>query len=168
MLALKLFFIFLKIGFFTFGGGIGMIPIMQKDLVEKYSLLTEKEFLDAVAIGYITPGPVAITATFAGYKIAGISGAFSSTIGVILPSFIILSILVKNYKRLENSYTDSFLRGIFSAVIGLILYVTVKMGFSTLASLESIIFWILIIFLILKFDYSLGIISGAILGLFFL
>lgn len=170
MLELKLFLIFLKIGFFVFGGGIAMIPLMQKDLVERYSFLTNKEFLDAVAIGYATPGPVAITATFAGYKIAGLTGAFFSTLGIILPSLIIMSILIRTYKKMKNKYIDSILKGIFSGVIGLIFYVTLNLGIYTLDNLKSIIICILLFFIIFRFkiDYSIGIISGAILGLYLL
>jgi chromate transporter len=166
MLKLKIFLIFLKIGFFTFGGGIAMIPLMQKYLVEKYCLLTNKEFLDAVAIGYATPGPVAITATFAGYKIAGFLGAVLSTSGIVLPSFLTMSILIKSYKKIKNKSIDFILRGIILGVIGLIFYITLNLGIYTLDNLKSLILFVFIFFIIYKFkiDYTIGIFLSAILG----
>jgi chromate transporter len=91
---LALFGVFFKIGIFTFGGGQAMIPLLQKDLVIRLGWITMKEFLDFVAISEITPGPVAINmATFVGYKLRAFSGALVTSLGVILPSFIIILII---------------------------------------------------------------------------
>ena len=87
----ELFLTFLKIGAFTFGGGYAMIPLIQKETVEKKKWIQDEEILEIVAIAESTPGPIAINAaTFVGYRIAGFWGAFVSTIGVVLPSFLLI------------------------------------------------------------------------------
>lgn len=91
---LTLFLTFFKIGAFTFGGGYAMVPLIQKEVTEKRDWITDDEMLDIVAIAESTPGPIAInTATFVGYKVAGFWGAFVSTLGVILPPFVIISVI---------------------------------------------------------------------------
>ncbi len=92
--AFRLFLTFFRIGAFTFGGGYAMIPLIQKETVEKKGWLSDEEILEIIAIAESTPGPIAINAaTFVGYKTAGIPGSFMATFGVVLPSFIIISIL---------------------------------------------------------------------------
>ena len=84
---------FLKIGAFTFGGGYAMIPLIQKEVVEKHKWMTDDDILEIVAIAESTPGPIAINAaTFVGYRTAGFFGAFCATVGVVLPSFVIISV----------------------------------------------------------------------------
>ena len=90
----KLFCIFFKIGAFTFGGGYAMIPLIQKEVVENNKWITDEDILDIIAIAESTPGPIAInSATFVGFKIAGFWGAAASTFGVVLPSFVIISLI---------------------------------------------------------------------------
>lgn len=90
----SLFLTFLKIGAFTFGGGYAMVPLIQKEVTEKNEWISDEEMLDVIAIAESTPGPIAVnTATFVGYKIAGFWGAFVSTLGVILPPFVIISLI---------------------------------------------------------------------------
>ncbi len=89
-----LFGVFFKIGAFTFGGGYAMIPLIQKEVSENRNWISEEEILDVFAISESTPGPIAInSATFIGYKIAGFWGSFFATFGVVLPSFIIISLI---------------------------------------------------------------------------
>lgn len=91
---LQLFLAFLKIGAFTFGGGYAMIPLIQKEMAENKKWVTDEEILEIVAIAESTPGPIAINAaTFVGYRAAGFWGAALSTAGVVLPSFLIISLL---------------------------------------------------------------------------
>ena len=91
---LQLFLAFLKIGAFTFGGGYAMIPLIQKEMAENKKWVTDEEILEIVAIAESTPGPIAINAaTFVGYRVAGFWGAALSTAGVVLPSFLIISLL---------------------------------------------------------------------------
>ena len=87
----KIFLTFLKIGAFTFGGGYAMIPLIQRESVEKHQWVTEDDILDIVAIAESTPGPIAInSATFVGYRAAGVLGSACATLGVVLPSFVII------------------------------------------------------------------------------
>lgn len=92
--ALTLFLTFFKIGAFTFGGGYAMIPIIEKEMCEKHKWLKGEEILDIFAISESTPGPIAInSATFVGFRVAGVLGSFCATLGVVLPSFIVISII---------------------------------------------------------------------------
>lgn len=99
-----LFITFFKIGLFTFGGGYAMMPLFQKELVERHGWIDEEEILDIFAIAESTPGVVAVnSATFVGYKIKKIKGSISATVGVVLPSFIIISIIslfIMQFKQL--------------------------------------------------------------------
>ena len=93
-LCLSLFLTFFKIGLFTFGGGYAMIPLIQREAGEKKHWITEADLMDIVAIAESTPGPIAVNAaTFVGRQVAGVSGAACATFGVILPSFLIISLL---------------------------------------------------------------------------
>ena len=93
-LCLSLFLIFARIGAFTFGGGYAMLPLLQREIVEKRQWATEEELMDYYAIGQCTPGVIAVnTATFIGFKKKGILGAICATLGVIAPSIIIILIL---------------------------------------------------------------------------
>ena len=91
---LKLFFTFAKVGAITFGGGLAMLPILQREIVDKHQWATEEELLDYYAIGQCTPGIIAVnTATFIGYKQAGVLGGIMATLGVIFPSIVIITII---------------------------------------------------------------------------
>jgi len=91
MMLIQLFLEFFKVGLFTFGGGYAMIPLIQKDIVEGHRWLNMEQFADIIAIAEMTPGPIAVnSATFVGYKVAKFWGALVSTIGVILPSFLVI------------------------------------------------------------------------------
>ncbi len=88
---LPLFLTFLRIGAFTFGGGYAMIPLISREVVEKHGWISDDDILDIIAIAESTPGPIAInSATFVGYKTAGFFGSFLATLGVVLPSFLII------------------------------------------------------------------------------
>lgn len=120
--ALELSGVFLKIGAIIFGGGYGAIPFIKNEVCNIRPWLTPKEFLDGVALGQMTPGPIAITATFVGFKVMGIPGAIIATISIFLPSFLMLLILVKIYKKIShNKYVISFFSGIKAAVVGILL-----------------------------------------------
>src|SRR6202008_3302694 len=88
----KLLLFFLKAGSLTFGSGLVIVPFLEQGLVQKFGWLDEGQFLIAVAIGMISPGPVVITATFVGYLVAGFWGSLASTIGIFLPSFLFILI----------------------------------------------------------------------------
>ena len=91
---LRMFLVFFKIGAFTFGGGYAMIPLIQKEIAENKKWVTDDDILEIFAIAESTPGPIAInSATFVGYRVCGFWGSFFATLGVVLPSFIIILII---------------------------------------------------------------------------
>lgn len=126
---IRLFFEFFKIGLFTFGGGYAMIAVMERELVEKKNLLTHEEFLDIIAIAESSPGPLAInSATFIGYKTCKFFGSLFATLGVVLPSFIIIFAISLFFERfIALEYVGYAFRGIQAAVAFLILSAGIKM-----------------------------------------
>ena len=120
---LTLFISFFKIGAFTFGGGYAMIPLIQGEIAEKKGWITDNEILDIIAIAESTPGPIAINmATFVGYKVCGVWGAFFSTLGVVLPSYIVIlviSFLLREFAQLKPVRYAFF--GIRAGVLALIV-----------------------------------------------
>jgi chromate transporter len=118
----KLFTFFLKAGSLTFGSGLVIVPFLEKGLVQHTGWLTEHDFLVAVAMGMISPGPVVITATFVGYLVAGLWGAVAATIGIFLPSFLLVLIVAPVLIRYRtNPNVQGFIKGAYAAAIGTIL-----------------------------------------------
>ncbi len=126
---LTLFLTFLKIGAFTFGGGYAMIPIIEKEIVDKHGWITTEDILDIFAISESTPGPIAInSATFIGYKIGGVFGSFCATFGVVLPSFTIISIISLVLREFSDIKAVQYaFNGIRAGVIALIIKALVSM-----------------------------------------
>jgi chromate transporter len=125
----KLLLFFLKAGSLTFGSGLVIVPFLQQGLVEQYSWLDQRQFLIAVAVGMISPGPVVITATFVGYLVAGFWGSLVSTIGIFLPSFLLVLIVAPILARHRgNPNVAGFVRGAYAAAIGTILGACVLLG----------------------------------------
>jgi chromate transporter len=126
---LKLGLFFLKAGALTFGSGLVIVPFLQQGLVTEYGWMNEREFLVAVAVGMISPGPVVITATFVGYLVAGFWGSVVSTIGIFLPSFLLVLIAAPIVARHRNSPNlQGFIKGAYGAAIGTILGACVLLG----------------------------------------
>ncbi len=125
----KIFLFFLKAGALTFGSGLVIVPFLQQGVVQEHGWLGEREFLVAVAIGMISPGPVVITATFVGYLVAGFWGAVAATIGIFLPSFILVLIAAPLLARHRaNPNVQGFVKGAYAAAIGTILGASVLLG----------------------------------------
>ncbi|HKS86759.1 MAG TPA: chromate efflux transporter [Pseudolabrys sp.] len=125
----KLFLFFLKAGSLTFGSGLVIVPFLEQGLVQQYSWLDQRQFLIAVAIGMISPGPVVITATFVGYLVAGFWGSLISTIGIFFPSFILVLVvapLLARHRR--NANVQGFVKGAYAAAIGTILGACILLG----------------------------------------
>ena len=120
---MPLFLSFLKIGAFTFGGGYAMIPIIQKEMVEKHKWISDEDILEIIAIAESTPGPIAInTATFVGYKVCGFFGAMLATLGVVLPSFVIILAISYVLRQFQDSKTVQYaFNGIRAGVLALII-----------------------------------------------
>lgn len=125
----KLFATFCRIGAFTFGGGYAMLPLIQKEIVEKNQWATDEEVLDYYAIGQCTPGIIAVnTATFIGFKRKGIPGAIAATCGIVFPSIVIITIIATYLKHFEDyAIVQHAFGGIRVAVAALILNTVIKM-----------------------------------------
>lgn len=119
---IALFLTFLKIGAFTFGGGYAMIPLIQKEVVDRQKWISDQDILEIVAIAESTPGPIAINAaTFVGYRTAGFAGAFLATLGVVVPSFFIIlgiSFVLRQFQELKP--VQYAFEGIRAGVLALI------------------------------------------------
>ena len=125
----KLLFFFLKAGSLTFGSGLVIVPFLEKGLVQQTGWLDERQFLIAVAMGMISPGPVVITATFVGYLVAGFWGSLVSTVGIFLPSFLFVLIVAPILARHRaNPNVKGFVKGAYAAAIGTILGACVLLG----------------------------------------
>jgi chromate transporter len=115
-----------KIGALAFGGGFPVIPLIQYEMVDRFQWLTTKEFLDGIALGQVTPGPILITATFIGYKISNILGATMATLGIFFPSFFILVLLIPYHDQLKGvekvQMMEQGILGSFIGMLGLVLY----------------------------------------------
>lgn len=128
-LLLTLSTIFLRIGSITFGGGFVMIPLIEAEVVDSHHWLTHQEFVDATALGQVTPGPVLITATFIGYRVAGTLGALVATISIFLPSFLMTVVAGSSLARFHtNKIVQSFLKGVTPAVVGLLVAAGISLG----------------------------------------
>jgi chromate transporter len=125
----KLLLFFLKAGSLTFGSGLVIVPFLEQGLVQQYGWLDQRQFLIAVAVGMISPGPVVITATFVGYLVASFWGSLVSTIGIFLPSFILVLVaapLLAKYR--QNPNVQGFVKGAYAAAIGTILGACILLG----------------------------------------
>lgn len=125
----KLLLFFLKAGSLTFGSGLVIVPFLEQGLVQQFGWLDQRQFLIAVAIGMISPGPVVITATFVGYLVAGFWGSVVSTVGIFLPSFLLVLIAAPLLARHRgNLNVQGFVKGAYAAAIGTILGACILLG----------------------------------------
>lgn len=171
---LKLFITFFKIGLFTFGGGYAMVAVMEKELVERKNWIKHEEFLDVIAIAESTPGPIAInSATYIGYKRGGVLGSLFATLGVVLPSFIIIfAISLVFDKFMQIKAVGYAFRGIQAGVAFLILSAGFKMFKKLKKTLFNIILFsattiamIILSLFAIKFSSIFYILIGGTLGL---
>lgn len=169
LLLIKLFISFFKIGAFSFGGGYAMLPLLEKELIVKHQWISTIDFIDILAISEMTPGPIAInSATFLGYRVAGILGAIISTFAVALPSFIIITLMYKFINRFKNSkYVSWAFKGIRPVVLGLIGAAAITVGKTSFIDIKSILIAIFIFFLvsIKKINAILVIVIAGVLGI---
>jgi len=166
--ALELAFVFLKIGAVVFGGGFAAIPFIQQEVVDIRGWLTATEFLDGVALGQMTPGPVAITATFVGYRVLGLPGALLATVAVLLPSYLMLFGLIHVYRRIRNHpLVKGFLAGVMPAVTGMLLTAAVYLGRAAIHGPAAAVVGLLSLALLLRFRIEPVwlVLGGALVGL---
>ena len=151
-LLLTLSTIFLRIGSVTFGGGLVMVPLIESEVVNTHHWLTHQEFADAFALGQITPGPVLITATFVGYRVAGTLGALVATISIFLPAFLMTIAAASSLRRFrDNEQVQSFLRGVAPAVVGLLVAAALSVGRAGIHSWVGLTIMLLSGFTLIRF-----------------
>ena len=166
-----LFWTFFKIGLFTFGGGYAMIPFIHQYAVEKYKWITDDEFLDIIAIAESTPGPIAInSATYIGYKVKGVAGSAMATLGVVIPSIIIITLIAAFFMQFkDNIYVEYAFKGIRIGVAVLVLNAAIRMYKKLDKKLLSY-FLIVVGFLLILFELLpviLVIVIGGVIGIIY-
>jgi chromate transporter len=118
---LEIFVYFAKAGFFVFGSGLAVVPFLYGGVVQGHHWITEHQFVDAVAVAMITPGPVVITVAFIGYLVAGVAGATAAAVGIFLPVYLVVVVLAPSYKRwAKNPQLNAFVRGVTAGATGAI------------------------------------------------
>jgi chromate transporter len=162
-LLLTLSTIFLRIGSITFGGGFVMIPLIEAEVVDAHHWLTHQEFVDATALGQVTPGPVLITATFIGYRVAGTLGALVATVSIFFPSFLLTVVAGSSLARFHtNKIVQSFLRGVTPAVVGLLVAAGISIGRAGIHSWVGMLIAIIAGFVLVRFrPNAIWVILGA-------
>ena len=169
-LLLKMFLAFAKIGAFTFGGGYAMLPMLQREIVEKNKWATEDELLNYFAVGQCTPGIIAVnTATFVGYKEKGISGSIFATLGVIFPSVVIITLisaLIQNF--LDYRIVQHAMAGIRVCVFVLIMSSVLKLLKKSVKDIPSILIFSAVLLLSVFTDISspVFVVIAGVVGLF--
>ncbi|MCI8303621.1 MAG: chromate transporter [Lawsonibacter sp.] len=165
---LDLFLTFAKVGVCTFGGGYAMLPILQREVVEKKGWSTDEELTDYFAVGQCTPGIIAVnTATFIGYKYKGVSGGVLATLGVVFPSLIIITVIAAFLSSFADiPVVQHALTGINAAVVALIASSVLKLGRSNLKDSLSVCIFLagLVLAFFLKLSPVLIIICAGLLG----
>jgi len=119
----------MKLGALAFGGGFTLIPLVQQEVVGRLGWLSTREFIDGIALGQVTPGPIMITATFVGYRMSGLFGAMAATLAVFFPSFLILVGTVPHFDRIKRLLAVQWMiRGVLAGFIGLLVFVLWQFG----------------------------------------
>lgn len=179
---IQLFLTFLKIGALTFGGGYAMIPIIERDVVEKRKWVTQIEMLDILAISESTPGPISVNAaTYIGYKVGGFFGSFVTTLGLALPSFIIILLISFIYEKfLSWKIIQAAFLGLKVGVVILLFNAVYKLKKGVTFSIPALISFIItlggtLVSFFLDFNLKIGtfnlslsiifIVSGLIIGI---
>jgi chromate transporter len=163
----SLFLVFLKIGSVVFGSGYVLLAFLRSDLVVNLHWLSDSQLLDAVIVGQVTPGPVFTTATFIGYLLFGLPGAFVATVGIFLPAFLLVAISGPLVSRIRQSLVAaSFLDGVIVGSLALMAYVTYELGRSTLIDLITVTWAIVCSLLLIRFRVNSAwlVLTGAAIG----
>jgi len=159
-------FTMLRVDLFAFGGGFASLPLMQHEVVDVHRWMDARVFIDGIALGQVTPGPIVITATFVGYMLAGFPGAVVATAAIFLPSFIILTLVEPYFDRFKrNRFFRKAISGILLSFVGLLLAVTVHLGMSVTWEVWSIILAVATFAALrLKVDVLWVVIAGGLLS----
>jgi chromate transporter len=148
----NLSFFFLKAGAFVFGSGLAIVPFLYGGVVSRFHWLTERQFLDAIAVAMITPGPVVITAAFIGYLVAGLLGGAAAAIAVFAPPFLIVVLAAPYYRRFAaNPQVKAFVQGVTAAAVGAIAGAAVILGKRALVDVPTFMIGLITLITLLKF-----------------
>jgi chromate transporter len=129
---------FMKIGPLAFGGGFAMIPLIQQEVVVRLGWMSTREFMDGIAMGQVTPGPIVITASFVGYRVGGLVGAVVSTVAVFYPSFLVLVGLIHHFERLRRlDVVQWAIQGVLAAFMGLLVFTVWQFARASLTDWQS-------------------------------
>lgn len=157
VISAKLFITFAGMSVLLFGGGFVFIPMIQEIVVESYGWVTNKEFIDGIALGQVTPGPILISATFIGYKVAGIVGATAATIGIFLPPAMLMLFCTHFLDKLKESDSiNAALKGIRCGVIGMIAAAAIVVILSAEQNLVSAAIFLAALLALLKFKIEVA------------
>jgi chromate transporter len=149
---MTVFLFFLKAGAFVFGSGLAIVPFLYGGVVGGYHWLTERQFLDAVAIAMITPGPVVITSGFIGYLVAGPLGAFAATIAVFLPPYLLVVFGAPYYRRFaKNRQVKAFVQGVTAAAVGAIAGAAIILSKRAVMDLPTVLIAVVSLLLLVRF-----------------
>ena len=137
---LQIFLYFAKAGMFVFGSGLAVVPFLYGGVVQGHHWLSDHQFIDAVAVAMITPGPVVITVAFIGYLVAGIAGATAAALGIFLPVYLVVIVLAPSYKRwAKNPQLNAFVRGVTAAATGAIAGAVIVLARRSVYDLPTIL-----------------------------
>jgi chromate transporter len=158
----KLLLFFLKAGALTFGSGLVIVPFLQQGVVLEHGWLNEHDFLVAVAIGMVSPGPVVITATFVGYLVAGVGGALAATVGIFLPSFVLVLLVAPVLARHRTKRNvQGFIKGAYAAAIGTILGACVLLGQIAIGDWFTVLVGVVALAVLFRWKVSNPLLMGA-------
>ena len=136
----EIFLYFAKAGMFVFGSGLAIVPFLYGGVVQGHHWLTDRQFVDAVAVAMVTPGPVVITVAFIGYLVAGAKGATAAALGVFLPVYLVVVVLAPSYKRwAKNPQLNAFVRGVTAAAAGAIAGAVVVLARRSIYDLPTVV-----------------------------
>ncbi|MFU0824822.1 chromate transporter [Clostridium sp.] len=169
---LEMFMAFFKIGAFTIGGGYAMLPLIEKEVVERKKWIEREEYLDMIALAQSAPGPIAVnTSVFVGYKVGGALGVLATTLGSVLPSFLIILIIASFFVGIkDNVFVEKAFKGIRPAVVALIAAPVINMSKSAKINRKTIIIPIAVAILVAFVDITpiIIIIVSALGGIFYM
>ena len=162
--------IMLKIDLFAFGGGFASLPLMLHEIVIVKGWMASGTFMDGIALGQVTPGPIVITATFVGYMVQGLAGAVVATIAIFSPSFFMVVTIAPVFDRLKSSpYFSRVIDGILASFVGLLIYVLIKFALAVPWDIVRIILgFASLAALLRKVDILYIVPAGAVLSVIFL
>jgi len=166
----KLATLMLKIDLFAFGGGFGSVPLMLHEIVDVRRWIDSKTFMDGIALGQVTPGPIVITATFVGYLMYGFAGALVASVAIFTSSFLILAVVTPFFDRLKTSkYFVGATKGILATFVGLLFYATIKFAFAVPWDVVRVLLALgALTALIRKIDILYVVLIGAVISIFIL